>query len=153
MGPRHHKIDRLKKVDVMCIMAATVFSNHDLVRHIYSFGEPTHRKFTETLKLDLRPWPEVFLLRYIDRKLYSDFYSYSIHEYLDEYDTKTIEYMLSTYKRCYCCSRHNTNKPIWRKRYFMIPKKTVFESHPTECDCSCRRLSRMCINTLLSRLQ
>jgi hypothetical protein len=130
-----------------------VFSNIDLVRLIYSFGDPSHRKFTESLKYDLRPWPEVLVLRYIDRKLYSGIYSYSMIEYLDEYDTRKIEQMVSTYKRCYCCSRHNTNKPMWVKKDVILCQSSVVESHSTECDCACRKPSRMCIETLLSRLQ
>lgn len=137
-------------------MARCVFSNPDLIRLIYSYGDPSHRKFTENLKLDLKAWPEVLIDRFKDRRLIYGFNSYSIQEYLDEYSTEKIERMISTYKRCYCCSRHNQDKPMFIHDRFEIPSPSVFESpsnnNQCNCTCTCRYLSRRCINVLIERM-
>jgi hypothetical protein len=136
-------------------MAARVFASLDLVRLIYSFGDPKHREFTKNLKWDLKPWPEVFIFRFTERRLISGFTSYSIQEYMNEYTTNKIHHMLSTYKRCYCCSRHNIDKPMLIQGVFCIPEPCVFESYPKDsdldCTCTCRLLSRRCVNALQNR--
>ena len=132
-------------------MANRVFSTLDLVRLIYSFGEPKHRLFTNDLKWDLKPWPQICIFRYVERKLTTGHVDYSIQEFLNEYSSEKLEWMLSTYKRCYCCARHNHNKPMLIRGIETLPAQCVFESHPEECDCSCRQLSRKCIKALKSR--
>lgn len=126
-------------------MASQVFQNIDLVRHIYSFGDPSHRTFTFYLKWDLKPWPDVFLQRYMDRQLESGHYGYSIQEYLYEFSNRQIVRLLKQYRRCYCCERHNTNKLIFYNQVVRTPEPMVYESHPTNCLCSCRKLSRIFI--------
>jgi hypothetical protein len=133
-------------------MAQRVFASVDLVRLIYSFGDPSHRKFTHDLKWDLRPWPEVCTSRFVERKLNTiDHIYYTLKEFMEEYSTEKLKWMLSTYKRCYCCARHNTSKPMCHMNQVIIPEPFVFESHPEECDCSCRQLSRHCIDILNDR--
>ena len=132
-------------------MAKCVFANLDLVRLIYSFGDPSHRKFTYELKWDLKPWPEVFVSRYTDRRFMEGCHSYSIQDYLDEHSTHQIEHLLRTFGRCYCCQRHNIDKPIIYKTMVCIPYPSVFETHPEECTCACRSLSRRCIQVLQYR--
>ena len=67
--PRKHTVN----------MAKQVFESLDLVRNIYSFGDPSHRVFTESLKWDLKAWPDVLFERYMDRRLL-DHSSYSFNE-------------------------------------------------------------------------
>jgi hypothetical protein len=129
-------------------MAKQVFASIDLLRLIYSFGDPSHRKFTHDLKWDLRPWPEVFLSRYTDRRLIEGYQTYSIQDFLYEYSNETIEHMLRTFSRCYCCQRHNINKPTIYQKTVSIPSPSVFETHPEDCLCACRSLSRHCIQSL-----
>ena len=133
-------------------MAKRVFASIDLVRLIYSFGDPSHRKFTHDLKWDLRPWPEVFISRYTERRLIEGCHSYYIQDYLDEFSTQKIKRMLTTFSRCYCCQRHNTNKPMMYQGCVFIPSASVFETHPEthpdECSCACRSLSRHCIQVI-----
>jgi len=132
-------------------MAHIVFVNLDLLRLIYSFGDPSHRKFTHDLKWDLRPCPEVFLSRYTDRRLIEGYQTYSIQDYLYEHSTQKIEVILRTFGRCYCCERHNINKPRIYQNTVSIPSPSVFETHPEECLCACRSLSRHCIQSLQCR--
>jgi len=133
-------------------MAQRVFASVDLLRLIYSFGDPSHRKFTHDLKWDLRPWPEVCISRFVERKLNTENCYYTLKEFMEEYSTEKIEWMLSTYKRCYCCARHNINKPMWSMNRVIIPVPFVFESHPEECNCSCRQLSRHGVAILNERI-
>jgi hypothetical protein len=134
-------------------MARIVFENGDLVRYIYSFGDDDHRKFTNNLKLDLRPWPHVFHLSYIDRKMCIDLYGYSVFEYLYEYTTSQITHMISKYSRCYCCQRHNTNKPFLLGNVVTNAPIKVFQNIEHPCNCRCRRLNRIMISHLLERLE
>jgi hypothetical protein len=131
-------------------MANRVFSTLDLVRLIYSFGEPTHRKFTCELSMDLKPCPEECISRFLDRRITSG-RCYTLQSFMNEYSTEHLEKMLFTYKRCYCCARHNHNKPMLIRGIETVPVQSVFESHPEECECSCRQLSRKCIKALKLR--
>lgn len=133
-----------------------VWDNPDLMRHIYSFGDPSHRKFTHNLRMDLKAYPTLFAERYQERKL-KDICSYTLNEYLYEFTTAKIEYYLQQYKRCFCCSRHNTDKPIWIRRqgmnkaHVIHPKPSVFENQIYDCDCCCRSLTRNFIRNIQSR--
>jgi hypothetical protein len=134
-------------------MASRVFATVDLVRLIYSFGDPSHRKFTHDLKWDLRPWPEVVISRYTERRLTVGCHSYYIQDYLDEFSNHKLEHMLRTFRRCYCCQRHNTDKPMIYCNEYMTPQTFVFESVPDlDCNCSCRSLSRKCIQAIQYRV-
>jgi len=131
-----------------------VFDNPDLLRHIYSFGDPSHRAFTKNLQWDLKAYPELFEERYIERKL-KECISYSIHDYLYEFSIDNIEDYLQQYKRCFCCKRHTTNKPIWVRGNnhslgkAIHPGQSVFENQEdTECNCYCRTLTRHFIRHL-----
>ncbi len=133
-------------------MAKKVFDTPDLVRHIYSFGDPGHRRFTQHLSYDIRPYPDLMAERYQQRKLFGH-YSYSMNEYLHEYSTRKIEWYLSTYKRCFCCSRHNRQKPIRVNQTTLYPEPMVFETMETDdCNCYCRHLSRIFTRHLAKRL-
>jgi hypothetical protein len=134
-------------------MAKQVFESMDLVRRIYSFGDPSHRKFTETLKWDLRCWPDVMYARFIDRKL-SHYSSYSFNEYLYEISTEKIQQLNQSFLRCYCCARHNRDKKyLKRGSYIQIAwrDQSVFENLAIECDCKCRASNRICTDHLYYR--
>ena len=135
-------------------MAREVFESTDLIRMIYSFGDPSHREFTNNLKWDLRSWPEVTIERYLERKLTIHHSSYTFTEYLDELSTEKIKRMARSFLHCYCCARHN------RHKNYLVYGKTpriewrgdaVFENEPTECECKCRHLVRMCTKHLYYR--
>ena len=130
-------------------MEKQVFNNIDLVRIIYSFGDPSHRDFTFNLKWDLKPWPDLFLERYMDRRLEIGHYNYSVDEYVYEYSNHQIMRLLRQYRRCYCCQRHNTDKLIIYNKYKFIPPPMVFESRPSNCRCKCRKLSRIFMRHLM----
>lgn len=131
-------------------MSRRVFESPDLLRLIYSFGDPNHRKFTKNLQIDLQAYPEVFNEKYQETKL-NHMCSYTMDEYLNEYSTDKIEWYLTTYKRCFCCARHNTNKPIISNRRFVNTKQCVFENQETACECECRALSRIFTRHLFRR--
>jgi hypothetical protein len=121
--------------------AKRVFDSSDLVRHIYSFGDPSHRTFTHRLGFDVRAYPELFQEKYTERCLQS-VSSYTIHDYLFEYSGRKIQWYMKNYKRCFCCARHSQDKPTWIQDKIVYPPQSVFENHESECDCCCRSLSR-----------
>ena len=133
-------------------MARLVFGNIDLVRAIYSFGDPSHRKFTHDLKWDLRPWPETVIQHYQDRSMKS-LCSYTLYEYLYDYPTHQLVKMIQTYKRCYCCERHNSNKPFLKGNTVCISPPSVHETSETwfDCPCTCRALTRKCVAQIVER--
>jgi hypothetical protein len=134
--------------------AKVVFDTPDLIRLIYSFGEPSHRAFTYFLRFDLRPYPELFTERY-QEFAFDDVVSYSMREYLTQISCRKIRWYLNMYKRCFCCARHSINKPMFHQGKIINPPQSVFESvaesdsdsgdsvDPTfDCTCSCRHLTR-----------
>jgi len=149
------KIDNTLQIVSTGKMASRVFASLDLVRLIYSFGDPNHRKFTHDLKWDLKPWPEVLVSRYTERRLIAGVHTYTLQDYLHEFSNQQIEKMVKTYSRCYCCQRHNTDKPTFHQGNIIVPDPTVFEScpesSPDECVCYCRSLSRRCIQAIQER--
>ena len=90
--------------------AKKVFDTPDLLRHIYSFGDPGHRKFTDLLSVDLPCYPELLVERYRETSL-SGVVSYCMNDYLFEFSTIKLKRLLKTYKRCFCCMRHSNDKP------------------------------------------
>lgn len=122
------------------IMAKQVFDSPDLLRLIYSFGTPEHRTFTQTLKDELQ-------IKAINMHKYPD-----MQCCLDDYSICDLIDYLTTYKRCFCCTRHNDHKPIFSSGFVVIPKPSVFESHASDdCPCPCRSLSRHIIKNLCYR--
>jgi hypothetical protein len=128
-------------------MAKQVFDSPDLIRLIYSFGTPEHRKFTQTLKTDLEPDSTklgVLFSKHSD--IYPDMYSY-----LYKHSIRDLEEHLIRYKRCFCCTRHTHNKPIFSNGFIVITGTSVFEHPVSICDCPCRSLSRQIIKNLEKR--
>jgi len=128
--------------------AKQVFESPDLIRLIYSFGDPTHRTFTSKLKFLLKPMPDNFEYLYYERALLEEDY-YPMDEYLSTYTVREIDDYLKEFERCFCCSRHSIRKP--RLKYRTSPQ-SVFENTPTQCDCCCRWLTRVMVRHLKYRL-
>ena len=126
-------------------LAKQVFESPDLVRMIYSFGDPSHRMFTERLKFMLKPLPDNFEYDYYERALLEGEY-YTVEDHLSHYTKREIEDSLKEYQRCFCCARHSTNR--WIHRSSVYVPQSVFESNPSKCYCSCRTLSRIFIRYL-----
>jgi len=128
-------------------MAKQVFESPDLLRLIYSFGTPEHRKFTQTLNTLLSSQATLFDDYFQEnREIY-----YNIFDCLSEHSIHELETLLLTFKRCFCCTKHNRNKPIFTNGMVVIPEPSVFETHPTDCPCPCRSLSRTFIRQLEER--
>ena len=132
-------------------MAAKVFNNLDLVRLIYSFGDPYHRVMTRQLCKELQPNPDEFLDDFFLRRVQEPHeYRYTIQDFVEEIDKKRICRYLRNFKRCYCCERHNRDKPILHEGRVMVCEGTVTERIEEEiCFCICRHTSRRIIQTLL----
>jgi hypothetical protein len=131
-----------------------VYASMDLVRHIYSFGTPGHRTFTRHLKLDLRCYPELLREKYYSEKLVHGYVSCSMKEYLYNYSTGRLIRYLRNFKRCYCCTRHSTDLPMWINHEIVLTGPSVFEnqdSEDSECECCCRSLSRNIMRNLEER--
>ena len=119
-------------------MAKQVFDSPDLLRLIYSFGDPTHRKFTQNLKIELKSKAKEFDDYFQANR---DKYKH-IGIYLKKHSKEEIEEYLKSFKRCFCCARHSNQMPILSNTIVMITGPSVFENYPKKCDCPCRSLSR-----------
>ena len=136
-------------------MAKQVFESPDLLRLIYSFGDPEHRKFTRNLQSEIQSTSEEFdhaVQAYIKENKYC-----SVKEYLLQYSPEMIKKELSSYKRCFCCTRHSKNIPILSNNTIIIREQSVFENNDTTCQCHCpcpcRSLSRVFIRHLDYRVR
>ena len=123
--------------------AKAVFENLDLVRHIYSFGDPDHRVKTRLLAEELRVDPEM-MKREMKKRWIRD--GCNPFKYLQEIPRDALLKRLNLYNRCYCCQRHNTQKPMLMEGHMFTFDDVVHESHPSRCQCSCRHFSRVIAN-------
>ena len=122
--------------------AKTVFNTLDLVRLIYSFGDPDHRRMTRQLGHDLQSIPGKFMDDFCIRKMQEDD-TYTIQAFVEEMDYARICRYLTGFKRCYCCERHNRGKPILHEGRIVVCQGTVTERMEEEiCFCECRHASR-----------
>jgi hypothetical protein len=129
-------------------MAKQVFDSPDLVRMIYSFGDPDHRKFTQKLKVYLpshaQLWDDCFQR---NRTLYEN-----INDYFRRCSKRQLKRQLRNYKRCFCCTRHSIDMPILVNKKVVNTGPSVFEHNPdgepNKCACPCRSLSRNIIDFL-----
>jgi hypothetical protein len=128
-------------------MAKKVFDTPDLIRLIYSFGTPEHREFTRTLKTDLQS-KAIHFEEYFQRNrdMYTD-----IFVCFEKHSKRELEGQLTTYARCFCCSRHSINMPILSNKKVLMTGPSVFENRPTFCRCPCRSLSRDFIRHLTQK--
>ena len=121
-------------------MANKVFQNMDLVREIYSYGDPSHREsMREVLRLS-KGVPVSYVLKT---------YRYSPKDaYLKE---SLTEFFLL--RRCRCCSRHAHNTPqihivhdSKKKEWLVFDYRTMYFpecNNHGDCDCNCRHRMRI----------
>lgn len=123
-----------------------VWNNTDLVRHIYSFGDPCHRDFTSSLKWDIKAYPKLFEYRF---RLWMGKNSSSrpLQDYLDQYSIEELEHYLQNFKRCHCCTRHSMNI-----RESITSEPAVFQNYTFNCDCVCRHLTRGILKNIFNRM-
>lgn len=129
-------------------MAKQVFESPDMVRMIYSFGEPGHREFTRTLEKELQcdAWGfDDTIMRIINES------NVSILDILRKLSTESLETILYNFNRCFCCARHSNKKPMLSNKKFVITGPCVFENKKIECQCPCRSLSRAIMRELKCR--
>jgi len=137
---------------MISIAEKTVMENADLLRHIYSFGTPSHRKFTNHLMYDLKPYPELLRERYYsETRLETEHVSCSIKDYLYNYSVSRLVRYLRNFNRCYCCSRHSIDNPRWIHDQIVRMGPYVFENQDSDCDCCCRSLSRQIVRNMEER--
>jgi hypothetical protein len=127
--------------------AKTVFDTQDLVRLIYSFGYPEHRVLTQYIAQEIRE--DVHEITY-ERLYWIESMTpdrregdISLTRFLEEVPMDLLK-LLNGYKRCYCCQRHNKNKPIIHEGQIHTFKGVVTErnAYPCDCGCPCRHYSR-----------
>ena len=109
-------------------MAKQVFENMDILRHIYGFGDSTHRARWKEVLEEERPVSSIPT------------------NYLPEFQARFK--LFDRLVRCRCCSRHSHRKP-WMKvednllAYFMNCGPRVPEDKDLDdCRCACRRQAR-----------
>jgi hypothetical protein len=130
-----------------------VFDSADLVRLIYSFGDPEHRKLTQQIGREIYPDTQTITDAYMDWKKHFDEEEQKmccIHQYLEEVPRRILVKRLKEYKRCYCCQNHNRNKPTIHEGQLKVFTGVVTENHVTLCMCPCRHYSRLVIVHLFS---
>lgn len=136
-----------------------VFETDDLLRMIYSFGEPSHRIFMKEIKKEIE-LPELDLLAQEYQEIVKQKTdlneSYNFNNFVGEMEPVYAVYWLKKYSRCYCCQRHSILKPFICEGKRLIPSyQVVFESkpvgkeHKNTCKCSCRQNSRFIMNNLM----
>jgi hypothetical protein len=139
--------------------ARVVFDSADLVRLIYSFGDPEHRRLTKIISNKIQPDTNEFTDNFIIRKMQEneeDRMMFNIYDYMEELPKSILVDRLKIYKRCYCCQRHNHRKPIIHEGQLVVFKGVVTESNPPEsnpperCSCVCRHYSRFIMNHLFA---
>ena len=144
--------------------ARVVFDSADLVRLIYSFGDPEHRRLTKIISNKIQPDTSEFTDHFIIRKMQEneeDRMMFNIYDYMEELPKSMLVDRLKIYKRCYCCQRHNHRKPIIHEGQLVVFKGVVTESNPPEsnppesnpperCTCECRHYSRFIMNHLFA---
>ena len=121
----------------------------DVIRHIYSFGDPDHRIQLRKVHAELKG----VLLSTVHKR-----YPYRRADEERYYGatTSTMLREFYRYNRCRCCSRHSHNKPIvgltqthiiLRQPYAWVPEcKDLID-----CRCKCRYYCRVYVDMLRKR--
>ena len=131
--------------------AKTVFNSCDLLRHIYSFGDPTHRESMRLIAMELHSEPYDFTDEFsaYKRQLRPEYQAgCSLLQYLDGIPQDRLLKLLPGYMRCYCCKRHNLGKPTIYQGQVVTFTGVVHETHTPNCECACRHFSRKIITSL-----
>jgi len=134
-------------------MASKVFQSYDLLRYIYSFGDPDHRAAMRDIAVQLQREPYDFIHEYLAHKARlspQDQDMYSIVQYLETLPHDRLLKLLTRYKRCYCCKRHNTQKPMFHHGQLITFTGVVNETNAPICRCGCRHYSRAIIMSLFT---
>jgi len=115
--------------------ARVVFESADLVRLIYSFGDPEHRRLTQIISKKIQPdtneLTEHFMVRR-SKVAEEDRMMFTFFDYMHELPKSMLVDRLKIYKRCYCCQRHNHRKPTIHEGQLVLFKGVVTESNPPE---------------------
>jgi hypothetical protein len=130
------------------VKAKQVFETPDLVRLIYSFGDPGHRRLTQIITQEIGHNPtrirDEFMKRrehvyekQLKEKGQASWWCYSIYDYMRDLPRVQLLKHLSACSRCHCCQRHSINKPS-----IYGNNGTVIENYKSECECNCRNLTR-----------
>jgi len=128
--------------------AKRVFETSDLVWLIYSFGDPRHRRLVRRMSKEIQSNPNEFLEQFIIRKMQEneeERFGFTVFDYMDELPQQTLYRHLKTFKRCYCCQRHNRNKPMMHNGRLVTYNGVVTENKTLACGCTCRHYSRFII--------
>jgi len=156
--------------------AKAVFDSVDLVRLIYSFGDPKHRLLTMALAEELRVDPNFIHHDYMIRRREvkgTRRFIYTLFDYLRDFTRAKLAKRLKRLERCYCCQRHNRNKPTIHEGRMVVYKGVVTENMVAEnmvtenmvaenmvaenivarCECTCRHYSRIISECLFHSLQ
>ncbi len=120
----------------------------DIIRHIYSFGDPTHRIQLKKVHAEMG---KVLLSKIPERYPY-------IRQDHERYYGATTRIMLQEffhYRRCYCCSRHAHNKPTLHLTTHLL-LRTQREWIPEcadhfDCRCPCRHNMRVIVEWMRAR--
>ena len=134
--------------------AKIVFNSSDLLRYIYSFGDPDHRKAMHKIVAQIETTPYDFKYEFAEYKSHmspEDRDAYGIHTYLEQIPRERLLKLLKGYKRCYCCKRHNMHKPMFHQGQLVTFKGVVNDVRPgPKCRCVCRHYSRVIMFTLFT---
>ena len=109
----------------------------DIIRHIYSFGSPDHRRQLKKVHANLR---SVLLTTVVDR--------YPVE------DKHTLMGLREFYRnrRCHCCSRHTHRKPIIHLTHILVIQETPHNvpecKDHDDCLCDCRHNARLFVRWL-----
>ena len=126
-------------------MAKLVFANEDLKRHIFSFGDPTHREFTDSLAEILKVDCDSFKERY--QEWYWSTNQRPMRFYLrEEFTVEERLYWMHYFNRCKCCTRHSHYKPFGDANCVTI---VSCSSTNRECSCPCRHFARHCARSII----
>ena len=133
-------------------MAAKVFQSSDLLRHIYSFGDPDHRMAMRDIAVELQSKPYDFADEFFahQARLWPHEQDMCIVQYFETLPHDRLLKLLTRYKRCYCCKRHNTQKPMFHHGQLVTFTGVVNETNAPTCRCCCRHYSRLIMISLFT---
>ena len=135
-----------------------VLNNPDLIRHIYSFGNVSHRENMKNLENEIilytkEKWRGIikdFIKENVDIYFWKeDVYSRLCNYIYTIFSKKDCIKIIKLCNRCKCCDKHILNKPVIIDKfaYKAIEKKVYCDE--SFCDCQCRRFSRSAFRALL----
>lgn len=116
----------------------------DIIRDIYSFGYPNHRKYMKDICRMIES-NHTSIHKHLHDSWYRNNTAIPITEFINAEFTQTeIVVMFQYYKKCKCCTRHSYYKPNIKSQHFN-PKPAYnphYNTHNITCYCPCRNMSR-----------